>query len=189
MINNVVLVGRLTKDVELRYTGNGIAVGTFTMAINRSFTNAQGEHEADFIQCVIWRKSAENFANFTHKGSLVGIQGRIQTRNYENQQGQRVYVTEVVADNFSLLEPKGAGGHSNNSGSQSNGGGYNGGASNGGSNFNNNYNQNNSNNNNAFNSNPGKDNNGGQSGNSNATDDPFANSSEPMSITDDDLPF
>lgn len=186
MINNVVLVGRLTKDVELRYTGNGTAVGTFTVAVNRSFTNAQGEHEADFIQCVIWRKSAENFANFTHKGSLVGIQGRIQTRNYENQQGQRVYVTEVVADNFSLLEPKGAGGHS---GSSSQSGGYNGGASNGGSNFNNNYNQNNSNNNNAFNSNPGKDNNGGQSGNSNATDDPFANSSEPMSITDDDLPF
>ncbi len=71
------------------------------MAVNRQFTNSQGEREADFINCVMWRKAAENFANFTRKGSLVGIDGRIQTRSYENQQGQRVYVTEVVADNFS----------------------------------------------------------------------------------------
>lgn len=106
MINNTTLVGRLTKDVDLRYTSNGTATGTFTLAVNRPFKNANGEQEADFIQCVIWRKNAENFANFTRKGSLVGITGRIQTRTYDNKEGQRVYVTEVVADNFTLLESK-----------------------------------------------------------------------------------
>lgn len=106
MINNTTLVGRLTKDVDLRYTSNGTATGTFTLAVNRPFKNANGEQEADFIQCVIWRKNAENFANFTRKGSLVGITGRIQTRTYDNKEGQRVYVTEVVAENFALLESK-----------------------------------------------------------------------------------
>ena len=106
MINRVVLVGRLTKDVEVRTTQGGLSVASFNLAVNRQFTNSDGEREADFIQCVIWRKAAENFGNFTHKGSLVGIDGRIQTRNYENKQGQRVYVTEVVVDNFSLLDPK-----------------------------------------------------------------------------------
>ena len=103
MINRAILVGRLTRDPDLRYTASGAAVATFTVAVNRQFTNQQGEREADFINCVMWRKPAENFANFTHKGSLVGIDGRIQTRSYENQQGTRVYVTEVVAENFSLL--------------------------------------------------------------------------------------
>lgn len=106
MINNVVLVGRLTREVDLRYTQSGIAVANFTVACDRNFRNSQGETETDFISCVMWRKSAENFAKFTRKGSLVGIEGSIQTRNYENQQGQRVYVTEVLANNFSLLEPK-----------------------------------------------------------------------------------
>ena len=106
MINRTVLVGRLTRDPELRYTANGAAVASFTIAVNRQFTNSQGEREADFINCIIWRKAAENFAKFTSKGSLVGIDGRIQTRNYENKQGQRVYVTEVVVENFSLLESK-----------------------------------------------------------------------------------
>lgn len=115
MLNRVCLTGRLTKDVDLRYTQSGTAVGSLTLAVNRLFTNQQGEHEADFINCVIWRKSAESFANFAHKGSLVGIDGRIQTRNYESQQGQRVYVTEVVVDNFALLEPRGK---SNNSDDQ-----------------------------------------------------------------------
>lgn len=109
MINRVVLVGRLTRDVDLKYTNSGNAVGQFNMAVNRQFTNANGDREADFINCVIWRKSAENFANFAHKGSLVGVEGRLQTRNYENQQGQRVYVTEVVVDNFSLLDSKASG--------------------------------------------------------------------------------
>lgn len=105
-MNTVQLVGRLTREVDLRFTSSGVAVGTFTIAVNRNFTNQQGEREADFINCVIWRKQAENFANFTRKGSQVGIEGRIQTRNYENQQGQRVYVTEVIVNQFHLLEPK-----------------------------------------------------------------------------------
>lgn len=106
MINRVVLIGRLTKDVEVRYTQSGVAVGTFSLAVNRQFTNSSGEREADFINGVIWRKAAENFANLTHKGALVAIEGRLQTRNYEDGNGKRVYVTEVVADNFSLLEKK-----------------------------------------------------------------------------------
>ncbi|KAF5440906.1 single-stranded DNA-binding protein [Pediococcus sp. EKM202D] len=106
MINRTVLVGRLTNDPELKYTGSGVAVATFTVAVNRQFTNSQGEREADFIRCQMWRKAAENFCNFTRKGSLVGIDGRIQTRSYENQQGTRIFVTEVVAENFSLLESK-----------------------------------------------------------------------------------
>ncbi|MBT9676762.1 single-stranded DNA-binding protein [Levilactobacillus brevis] len=117
MINRVVLTGRLTRDVDLRYTQGGAAVATFNLAVDRRFTNQQGEHEADFVSCVIWRKPAENFANFFHKGSLVGIEGRIQTRNYENKQGQRVYVTEVIVENFSFLEAKnstGNGSYQNN---------------------------------------------------------------------------
>lgn len=106
MINRSILVGRLTRDPELRYTNGGAAVATFTIAVNRQFTNQNGEREADFISCVIWRKAAENLTNFTHKGSLIGIDGHIQTRNYENQQGTRIYVTEVVVDNFSLLESR-----------------------------------------------------------------------------------
>ncbi|WP_368742115.1 single-stranded DNA-binding protein [Enterococcus casseliflavus] len=106
MINNLTLVGRLTKDPDLKYTGNGIAVATFTLAINRNFTNQSGEREADFINCVIWRKPAETLANYAKKGVLIGVTGRIQTRSYDNQQGQKVYVTEVIADNFQLLESK-----------------------------------------------------------------------------------
>lgn len=106
MINNVVLVGRLTKDPDLKYTGNGTAVATFTLAVNRNFTNQSGEREADFINCVIWRKPAETLANYAKKGVLIGVTGRIQTRSYDNQQGQKVYVTEVVADNFQMLESK-----------------------------------------------------------------------------------
>lgn len=106
MINNVTLVGRLTKDPDLRYTQSGTAVGQFTLAINRNFTNANNEREADFINCVIWRKAAESLANYATKGTLIGLTGRIQTRNYENQQGQRIYVTEVVTESFQLLESR-----------------------------------------------------------------------------------
>lgn len=109
MINNTVLVGRLTKDVELRYTPSNVAVATFTLAVNRTFKNENGEREADFINCVMWRQQAENLANWAKKGALIGITGRIQTRSYDNQQGQRVYVTEVVAETFQLLESKGQG--------------------------------------------------------------------------------
>lgn len=104
MINNVVLVGRLVRDPELRYTPSNQAVATFRLAVNRNFKSQNGEREADFINCVIWRQQAENLANWAKKGALIGITGRIQTRNFENQQGQRVYVTEVVADSFQLLE-------------------------------------------------------------------------------------
>lgn len=104
MLNSTCLVGRLTKDAELRHTPNNQAVATFTLAVNRPFKSQNGEREADFINCVIWRQQAENLANWAKKGALIGITGRIQTQNYENQQGQRVYVTEVVAENFQLLE-------------------------------------------------------------------------------------
>ena len=104
MINNVVLVGRMVRDAELRYTSSNVAVATFTLAVNRTFKSQNGEREADFINVVMWRQQAENLANWAKKGSLVGITGRIQTRSYDNQQGQRVYVTEVVAENFQMLE-------------------------------------------------------------------------------------
>jgi single-strand DNA-binding protein len=106
MMNRTVLVGRLTKDPDLRYTPNGVPVATFTLAVNRPFKK-DGETEADFINCVVWRKPAENVANFLKKGSLAGVDGRIQTRNYEGQDGKRVYVTEVQAESVQFLEPKG----------------------------------------------------------------------------------
>lgn len=170
MINRVVLVGRLTRDVDLRYTSSGAAVGTFSMAVNRQFTNANGDRKADFINCVIWRKSAENFANFTKKGSLVGVDGRLQTRNYENQQGQRVYVTEVVVDNFSLLESRttteqrqGDGASQNFNSNQSNGSQQSGFTS------------------------PQQTGNAPAANNTQA--DPFANNGQAIDISDDDLPF
>lgn len=106
MINRVILVGRLTKDPEYRQTPNGVSVATFTLAVNRSFTNSQGEREADFINVVVFRKQAENVNKYLSKGSLAGVDGRIQSRNYENNEGRRVFVTEVVADNVQFLEPK-----------------------------------------------------------------------------------
>ena len=106
MINRVVLTGRLTRDIELKTTQSGLSVASFTIAVNRQFTDSQGNRGADFINCVIWRKSAENLCKYTHKGSLIGIDGRIQTRSYDNKDGQRVYITEVVVDSFSLLESK-----------------------------------------------------------------------------------
>ena len=102
MINNVVLVGRMTRDAELRYTPSNQAVATFTLAVNRNFKNQNGEREADFINCVIWRQQAENLANWA-KRYIDWCYWCIQTRNYENQQGQRVYVTEIVADSFPNL--------------------------------------------------------------------------------------
>ncbi|HHW4603775.1 TPA: single-stranded DNA-binding protein, partial [Listeria monocytogenes] len=116
MMNRVVLVGRLTKDPDLRYTPAGAAVATFTLAVNRPFKNTQGEQEADFINCVVWRKPAENVANFLKKGSMAGVDGRVQTRNYEDKDGKRVFVTEVVAESVQFLEPK----NNNTGGSTSN---------------------------------------------------------------------
>ena len=143
MLNRVVLTGRLTRDAELRYTQGGTSVASFTLAVDRQFRNAQGERDADFINCVIWRKPAENFANFTHKGALVGIDGSLRTRSYENNQGQRVYVTEVQVDNFALLEPRRSGNQPYNGGgrSQSGFGGNQGGWNNGQSQYNGGYQQ------------------------------------------------
>ncbi|MGC4374944.1 single-stranded DNA-binding protein, partial [Streptococcus suis] len=126
MINNVVLVGRMTKDAELRYTPSNVAVATFTLAVNRNRKNENGEREADFINCVIWRQAAENLANWAKKGALIGIVGSIHTRNYENQQGQRVYVTEVIANQFHMLESRGqqSQGNSFQNGNNSNSGNF-----------------------------------------------------------------
>lgn len=107
-MNKAILVGRVTKDPELRKTSSNQSVVNFTVAINRTFTNANGEREADFINCVVWGKQAENMATYVAKGSLIGVDGRIQTRNYEDANGNRVYVTEVVADNVQYLDTKGA---------------------------------------------------------------------------------
>ncbi|HDI5549495.1 TPA: single-stranded DNA-binding protein [Staphylococcus aureus] len=115
MLNRTVLVGRLTKDPELRSTPNGVNVGTFTLAVNRTFTNAQGEREADFINVVVFKKQAENVERYLSKGSLAGVDGRLQTRSYENKDGQRVFVTEVVADSVQFLEPKSNNQQQNNS--------------------------------------------------------------------------
>lgn len=169
MMNRVVLVGRLTRDPELRYTPSGVAVATFTLAVNRTFTNQQGEREADFINCVVWRKAAENVANYLRKGSLAGVDGRIQTRNYEGQDGKRVYVTEVVAESVQFLEPRSA-----SAGSQSYGdvGGRQYG---GGDSFNHDYNNN--------------QNQQRNQGVTRTNEDPFSNDGQPIDISDDDLPF
>src|SRR5690625_4876638 len=108
MMNRAVLVGRLTRDPDLRYTPNGVAVANFTLAVNRPFTNQQGNRDADFINCVVWRRQAENLANYMRKGSQIGVDGRLQSRSYEGQDGKTVFVTEVVADNVQFLESKGA---------------------------------------------------------------------------------
>lgn len=167
MMNRVVLVGRLTKDPELRYTPNGVPVASFTLAVNRSFTNQQGEREADFINCVVWRRPAENVANYLKKGSMAGVDGRIQTRSYEGQDGKRVYVTEVLAESVQFLEPK-----SGASGGRSEGSSY-GGSSNQDSPFGGNQNQRQSNNNKGY---------------TRVDEDPFANEGQ-IDISDDDLPF
>lgn len=120
MINNVTLVGRLTADPNIRYTGSGTPVASFTLAVNRDFKNAAGEQEADFINCVIWRKSAETLANTVRKGQQIGVVGRVQTRSYENQHGQKVFVTEVVAERFNYLEKREGNSNSSNSQKQSN---------------------------------------------------------------------
>ncbi len=105
MINKVILVGRITRDPELRTIGSGVACVNFTVACNRPFQDQQGERAADFINCVVWRKQAENLARYVKKGALIGIEGRIQTRNYEAD-GQTRYVTEVLCDNIQFLEAK-----------------------------------------------------------------------------------
>lgn len=106
MINQVTLVGRLTKDPELRYTTEGKAVSNVTLAVDRPFRNKAGTYDADFVPCTLWKKAAENTAEYCRRGSVVGITGRIQTRNYENQEGKRMYVTEVVAEIVQFMSKK-----------------------------------------------------------------------------------
>ena len=106
MLNRVILIGRLTKEPELRYTPSGAAVASFTLAVNRTRANAQGERETDFIPVVVWQKQAENCANYISKGSLVAVDGRIQVRTYEAKDGQRRWVTEVIAENVRFLDKK-----------------------------------------------------------------------------------
>lgn len=110
MLNRVILIGRLTRDPELRYTPAGVAVTTFTLAVDRPFSNQQKEREADFINIVTWRQLAETCANYLRKGRLTAVEGRIQVRNYDNNEGRRVYVTEVIADNVRFLESSNSGG-------------------------------------------------------------------------------
>ena len=114
-MNKVFLIGRLTRDPELRYTSSNIATATFSLAVDRNFTNQSGEREADFINIVVWRKQAENVKNYLTKGSQVAIDGRIQTRSYDGQDGQKRYVTEVVADNVQFLGTRGSNSGSDNS--------------------------------------------------------------------------
>ncbi|MFC5406710.1 single-stranded DNA-binding protein [Cohnella soli] len=168
MLNRVILIGRLTKDPELRYTPAGVAVTQFTLAVDRPFSSGgnREEREADFIPIVTWRQLAETCANYLRKGRLAAVEGRIQVRNYENNEGRRVYVTEVIADNVRFLESanREGGGQAREeggfSGSNNSGGGYGGGNRSSGSSRN--------------------------SGNSN---DPFADDGRPIDISDDDLPF
>ncbi|EKH2210466.1 single-stranded DNA-binding protein [Staphylococcus pseudintermedius] len=106
MINRVVLVGRLTKDPEFRTTQSGVEVATFTLAVNRNYKNKNGEQQADFINCIVFRKQAENVNNYLNKGYLAGVDGRLQSRSYENQEGRRIFVTEVICDSVQFLESK-----------------------------------------------------------------------------------
>jgi single-strand DNA-binding protein len=162
MINRVVLVGRLTADPELRYTPSGVATCRFMLAVNRSFSNQQGEKETDFIKIQVWRKPAENTANFLKKGSLAGIEGRIQTGSYEGADGKKVYTTEVVADSVQFLEPR-SGQSNNNSAAQGT--------------------------NTQQNSTPQTNSTPNQQNYTRVDEDPFSSGSGPIEVSDDDLPF
>lgn len=105
-MNKVCLTGRITKDPEIRYTANNIAVATFSLAVNRTFKNANGEYDADFINCVAFRNTADLLGKYVHKGDQLGIEGHIQTRNYEDKDGKKVYITEVMVDSLDFLQSK-----------------------------------------------------------------------------------
>ncbi len=113
-MNKVFLIGRLTRDPELRYTGSNLPVATFSLAVNRNYTTQSGEREADFINIVVWRKQAENVKNYLSQGSQVAIEGRIQTRSYDDNNGQKRYVTEVIADNVEFIGSRSSSNNSNN---------------------------------------------------------------------------
>lgn len=203
MINNTTLVGRLTKNPDLRYTGSGLAVVSFSLAVERNYTNAQGERETDFINCQAWRGTAETIANFAVKGSLVGITGNIQTRNYQNNEGRTIYITEVIIDNFQMLEPKNVtdqrrtqlgGGQNNNQNKNQQSNNKQQQQQNYQNNNNQNIYQNNQQNNNQSNTgqNSGRS---GQSSNQSPFNNNYSNNTDPfqnngkVDISDDDLPF
>ena len=114
-MNKAILIGRLTRDPELRTTPTGRNVCQFSVAVSRNFTNANGEREADFINCVVWDKQAENLVKYQKKGNQIAVEGRIQTRNYDDKDGKKVYVTEILASNISFLDSKGTGATGNTS--------------------------------------------------------------------------
>lgn len=114
-MNKAILIGRLTRDPELRSTPAGRNVCQFSIAVNRTFTNANGDREADFINCVVWDKQAENLVKYQKKGNQIAVDGRIQTRNYEDKDGKRVYVTEILANNINFLDSKGSSAGNSNS--------------------------------------------------------------------------
>lgn len=161
MLNRVILIGRLTRDPELRYTPSGVAMTQFTLAVDRPYTNQGGEREADFILIVTWRQLAETCANYLRKGRLTAVEGRIQVRNYENNEGKRVYVTEVVADNVRFLESNRESGGNSGGGAMPEEPSYGGGNSN----------------------------NSGRGNYARNNQDPFSNDGKPIDISDDDLPF
>lgn len=166
-MNKVILIGRLARDPEMRTTPSGVATTSFTIAVQRNYANAQGDREADFISCVAWRKQAENIAKYCSKGSQVAVEGRIQTRNYDAQDGTKRYVTEVIADNVSFL-----GGRSTSSESSS-------------------YAANNYNNVSNVNDSMSSNNFGGSNDivTTNLSEDPYANMGSEVALSDDDLPF
>ena len=176
MLNRVILIGRLTRDPEMRYTPSGVAVTQFTLAVDRPFTSGGGEREADFIPIVTWRQLAETCANYLRKGRLAAVEGRMQVRNYENNEGKRVYVTEVIADNVRFLESANReGGNRDESGGGYSGGGGggsygSGGSGSGGGNY-------------------GGGNAGGRGNASRNDNDPFSDDGRPIDISEDDLPF
>ncbi len=168
-MNQTQLIGRLTKDPELRYSPSGVAISKFTLAVNRQFKNANNEQEVDYISCVAFRKQAENLTNFQKKGNRIAVVGHIQTGNYEGQDGKRVYTTDVVADSIQFLEPRNSAGSSqstpNYQSSTNTGGTY---------------------------QNQPQGNYGGNNNQPSYTrvdEDPFANSKGPIEVSSDDLPF
>lgn len=160
-MNKVFLIGRLTKDPDIRYTGSNIAVASFTLAVDRSFTNQNGEVDADFIKITVWRKQAENVGKYLKKGSQIAVDGRIQTGSYDDPNGQKVYTTEVVANNVQFLDTKSS--REGNNGS-----------------FNNDSNTD---------VNPYDFTNNVETTTSNVNSDPFKDFGEEIKIEDDDLPF
>jgi single-strand DNA-binding protein len=171
-LNHVILIGRLTRDPELRYTGSGVAVTRFTIAVDRNFTNQQGERETDFISITAWRALAERCANYLKKGSLIALRGAIQTGKYENQEGRTIYTTDIVAEEVRFLDPKSR----NESAGAAVGAGV------GSFQQETNYNTANFNSNQNPNPNPSNYSN-------KPLNDPFAGDGKPIDISDDDLPF